>query len=312
MFAGVVGAQPAVIVQEFDDHIQIDTDALQVKVRKKGYVSGIAQGSLLDKKTGARELGFGLHIMDFLLAPGWRDDDYTRDPKLHGNLPKHYVEGPQICTQARELKPEIIRGKDFVAIRMKFTFTKPGQGYKAGSAWQQTLVFQPGLRYVLSAEEITSANDIDTVLYRIDMPGHLRHKNADNFEQVYLSYHGLVPADAFLKNFGPDEAFLYQRQPGKIPARFIRAYQVKQDGKPGPWLAGMTLKAADVIEAWCHQRGYICFIQELHGDRARAGERFGAAYIVGWFDDIAAMEQAYDRHKGASRIAVEAERFELK
>src|SRR5438309_2360383 len=107
------GAQ-TIQVQEFDDHIQIDTDALQARVRKKGYVSGIARESLLDKKTGAREAGFGLHIMDFLLGPGWRDDDYGRDKKYHGNLPKHYVEGPQICTQARQLEPEIVRGKDFV------------------------------------------------------------------------------------------------------------------------------------------------------------------------------------------------------
>src|SRR5262245_34474816 len=93
------GAQPpAIQVRESADEIQIDTDALQAKVRKRGYVSGIAAGSFLDKKTGARDLGFGLHIMDFLLGPGWRDDEYTRDKKYHGDLPKHYVEGPQICT----------------------------------------------------------------------------------------------------------------------------------------------------------------------------------------------------------------------
>src|SRR6266516_1909301 len=118
--------EPALRVQESADQIQIDTDALQAKIRKKGYVSGIAAGSLLDKKTGARDLGFGLHIMDFLLAPGWRDDDYSRDPLLHGKgfkkkVPgqtelwfydpaKHYVEGPQICTQAKKLEPEIIKG----------------------------------------------------------------------------------------------------------------------------------------------------------------------------------------------------------
>ena len=70
-----------VAVSDLDDyglHLQIDTDALQAKVRKKGYVSGIAAASFLDKKTGARDVGFGLHIMDFLLAPGWRDDGYGR------------------------------------------------------------------------------------------------------------------------------------------------------------------------------------------------------------------------------------------
>ena len=108
------------------EFIQIDTDAIQAKIRKTGYVSGIAAGSFLDKKTGARDAGFGLHIMDFLMGPGWRDDNYGRKPKLHGNLPKHYMEGPQICTQAKKVESEIIRSNDFVAVRMRFRFTKPG------------------------------------------------------------------------------------------------------------------------------------------------------------------------------------------
>lgn len=302
---------PAIQVQESTAEIQIDTDAIQAKIRKKGYVSGVAAGSLLDKKTGVRDLGFGLHIMDFLLGPGWRNDEYSRDKKYHGDLPKHYVEGPQICTQAKQLEPEIIRGKDFVAVRMKFRFTQPGKGFKAGSVWEQTLVFQPSVRYVVCSEQITSANDVDNLLYRIDMPGHVKHKNGDNFEQVYLSYHGMIPASAFKDDFAPDDKYLYQRKPGKIPERVIRAYQVKQDGKPGPWLAGMTLDPAAVVEAWCHQRGYICFIEELHGKKVRAGETFGAAYIVGWFDDVPAMERTYDRFKGKNRIVVSKDKFEL-
>src|ERR1700683_205705 len=153
-------------VQEFDDHIQIDTDALQAKIRKRGYVSGIAAGSLLDKKTGARDAGFGLHIMDFLLGPGWRDDDYSRDKKHHGDLPKHYVEGPQICTQAKRLEPKIFRDGSKVAVSMSYRFTEGHNGYKAGSVWEQTLVFQPGKRWFLSSEKITSVNDVDSVSYR--------------------------------------------------------------------------------------------------------------------------------------------------
>jgi hypothetical protein len=53
--------------------------------------------------------------------------------------------GPQICTQAKELKPEVIEGKDFAAVKLRFTFTKPGAGFKAGSTWEQTLVFLPGV-----------------------------------------------------------------------------------------------------------------------------------------------------------------------
>lgn len=92
----------------------------------------------------------------------------------------------------------------------------------------------------------------------------------------------------------------------------IRAYQVKTDGKPGPWLAGMTLDPAAVSEAWCHQRGYICFIQELHQRPVKAGDVFGAAYVVGWFDDKAEMERVYDRYKGKSRIVVTEGGYELK
>jgi hypothetical protein len=304
----------AIKVEETGAFIQIETDVLQARIKKTGYVSGVAAGSLLDKKTKARDLGFGLHIMDFLLAPGWRNDGYSRDSKIHGNLPKHYVEGPQICTQAKELKPEVVHGADFVAVKLRYTFHQPGKGYKAGSQWEHTLVFQAGLRYFFGAERITSANDVDELFYRIDMPGHVRHKKGDNFTQVYLSYVDQpIPASAFSEDFGPDEKYLYQRprEVDKVPARMIRAYQVKLDGKAGPWLAGMTLDPAAVSEAWCHQRGYICFIEELHRKKVKAGEVFGAAYVVGWFDDIAHMQKIYDQYRDKQQIVVMDGKFRL-
>ena len=92
----------------------------------------------------------------------------------------------------------------------------------------------------------------------------------------------------------------------------IRAYQVKVDGKPGPWLAGLTLDPGETSEAWCHQRGYICFIQELHWKKVKAGESFGAAYVVGWFDDVKEMEKVYDRHKGAKAIDVTKDGYRLR
>ncbi len=305
--ASLPAAEPESIqVEHGDGFVRIDTDKLQARINSRGYVSGIAAGSFLDKTTGAREVGFGLHIMDFLLAPGWRDDGYERTPRVHGNLPKHYVEGPQICTQAKALTPEVVRGDGFVAVRLRYTYHQPGQGYKAGSTWEQTLVFQPGRRYALSAERITSANDVDNLFYHLDMPGHIKHRGGDTFTQVYLSYHdGLIPASAFREDFAPDAKFLYQRREGQVPRRMIRAYQVKVDGRPGPWLAGITLDPAEVSEAWCHQRGYVCFIEELHGRPVRAGESFGAAYVVGWFDDIPAMERVADQYRGARSISIE-------
>lgn len=307
-------AEPGKIqVKHTDDAVAIETDTLSASIKKKGYVSGIAAGSLVDKKTKAHDLGFGLHIMDFLLAPGWRDgDDYGREPKYHGNLPKHYVEGPQICTQAKQLKPTVIEGPDFVAVKMGYQFTKARSGLKPGSTWEQTLVFLPGKRWFLSSEQITSVNDVDDLFYRIDMPGHVRHKKGDSFVQVYLSYLDRpIPAEAFVEDFAPDAKFLYQRQNDKVPVRIIRGYQVKMDGKPGPWLVGMTLDPAEVCEAWCHQRGYICFIQELHRKKVKAGDRFGAAYVVGYFDDIAEMEKVYDQYKGARGIVIEDGKYRL-
>ena len=91
----------------------------------------------------------------------------------------------------------------------------------------------------------------------------------------------------------------------------IRAYQVRLDGKPGPWLAGMTLDPAAASEAWCHERGYVCFIQELHRRAVQKGEAIGAAYAVGWFDDVPQMKEVYDAHKGARAIAVDDDGFRL-
>src|SRR4051794_13458232 len=206
-----LAAQTTIQVQESADEITIDTDALQARIRKKGYVSGVAAGSLLDRKTGARDLGFGLHIMDFLLGPGWKDDTYSRDRKTHGKLAHHFIEGPQICTQARELEPEVIRGKVAVAVKLKYRFTEGHNGFKTGSLWEQTLVFQPGKRFVLCGERITSKNDVDNLIYRIDMPGHVKHDRGSTFNEVYLSYHGRILASEFLDDFAPDEKFLYQR-----------------------------------------------------------------------------------------------------
>src|SRR5262245_13023070 len=88
----LAGQEPrsAIKVEDKGDHLLVETDELLARIVKKGYVSGTAAGGLLDKKTGAKDVGFGLHIMDFLLAPAWRDDGYLRNLKVHGNLPKHY------------------------------------------------------------------------------------------------------------------------------------------------------------------------------------------------------------------------------
>lgn len=290
--------------------ILIETDCLAATVTTTGYVSGVKAGTLLDKQTGARDLGFGLDIVDFLLEPLADDGqsggshDYAADVMLHGHMPKRYVELPQICTQAGHLKAQTFRGANFVAVKLWWRYTEATYGRQAGSLWEQFLVFPDGQRYFFAADRITSVNSVDDVFLRIDMPGHLKHNSGDSFEQIYLSYAGLLPSSEFLTDFAPDDKFLYQRDEAHIPERIIRAYQVKRAGGPGPWLAGMTLQPEAVSEAWCHQRGYVCFIQEIGQRPVKAGESFGAAYVVGWFDSVDEMEQVYDTHKGAGGMEV--------
>ena len=43
----------------------------------------------------------------------------------------------------------------------------------------------------------------------------------------------------------------------------------------------------------------------------KAGEPFGAAYVVGWFDDVAEMEKVYDRYKGKRSVVVEGDKYRL-
>ncbi len=150
---------------------------------------------------------------------------------------------------------------------------------------------------------------------RIDMPGHIKHTKGDTFSEVYLSYYDATNGP---REFSPPPAAaasshrvsssrtsprtrsstiaatILLRQGAKaVPERFIRAYHLRdaKTGKAGPWLAGMTLDPAAVYEAWCHQRGYVCLIEEFGGRPIKAGESFSAAFIVGFFDSIEEMHE---------------------
>lgn len=301
-------------IQPAGRSIRIETDRYSASIATEGYVSGVAAGSFRDKATGARDLGFGLSIVDFLLEPAPKDEpvppgQYDFDNLVHGKLAKRYVEGPQICTQARSLPARVSIGDGFVAVRLRYRWeTAYPPRDRAGSVWEQTLIFPEGERFFLSADRVTTVSESSALFFRVDMPGHIKHKGGSGFEHVYLSYNDpqIIPSTEFLHDFAPDVRFLYRRGIEKMPSRFIRGYQVAgKDGKEGPWLAGMTLNPADVYQAWCHQRGYVCMIEELGGRATKPGDTFGACYLVGWFDDPDAMAQAYDRFKGFSGFALD-------
>jgi hypothetical protein len=291
--------------------LRIDATHYSVRVATAGYTSGTKAGSFVDHQTGSRDLGFGLSIVDFLLEPTTAQrlgepDQYEIAPKqpAHGKIPKRYVEGPQICTQARRLPYETVLGTDFLVVRMWYRFSKAYPPHNAGSRWEQTLIFPERTRYFFSADRVTSVNDHPALILRIDMPGHIKHTRGDSFERVFLSYAGSISSRSFTTDFGPDEQFLYRRPQRRLPEHMIRAYEVRTAETAGPWLAGITLDPADVYEAWCHQRGYVCMIQEIGGRPVGRGQTFGACYCIGWFEHIEEMISVAETHRGWSGLAL--------
>jgi hypothetical protein len=313
----IAPADAPFVVTEDAQRIRIVGPALEAAIKKSGYVSGVEAQSLLDRKTGFRDAGYGLDIVDWLMEPGsdeaYRDRlpgdlPYVFNNLYHGKRAKRSVEGPQICTKAGELTPTVVRGRDFVAVKQDYTYRLAAPGKKAGSRWEQTLVFPAGKRYLVASDRVTTVNASEALFLRLDMPGHIKHKGGDSFSEVFLSYRGKIPASEFARDFAPDEKFLYVRGQGEPQRRFIRAYHLRdpKTGHDGPWLAGMTLDPAVVSEAWCHERGYVCMIEEIGGRPIAAGKSFGAAYIVGFFESIEEMERVYDEYAGHDSLEVDA------
>ena len=247
-------------INEGEEQIDIVTPHIEAAIRKRGYVTGVAARSFVDRKTGFRDAGFGLDIVDWIMEPG-SDEDYREqlDDELiyrfntsnHGQTPKRCLEGPQICTQAKQVSTGVIRGNGFVAVRTSYTYKTAAPGKRTGSTWTQTIVFPNDTRYFLSSDRIDTVNDSDAMFLRIDMPGHIRHNQGDTFSEIYLSYLPLtnhtagyeqtIPASAFFEDFAPDVRFNYRRDRiDHPPRRFIRAYRLRdpQSGKAGPWCLG--------------------------------------------------------------------------
>jgi hypothetical protein len=356
--AAVVSTSPAVgsdqdswaRVTEDERAIKIETEQLEAVIPKKDpkqWMTGIEKHSFLDKKTGFREAGDGLMVIDWLMEAGsdaeWADqviapdghgvgryswhenetDPARREYTLlsHGSSHrKRCVEGPQLCHRMKPVQPEVIRGKDFVAVRTTYKYEYAAPGRKPGSRWTQLIVFPKGQRYFVLMDQIETVNDSDEMFLRNDTPGCVRHKQGDTFSEMYLSYlsgpKGVrIPASEFFTPFPPDLKYGYRRDTHQTPEHFIRAYHLrdKESGKEGPWLAGLTLEPSVVYEAWCSQRpgDIIVMIEEIHGRPTKAGETFSAAHIVGWFDTIEDMHAVYDEHKGHTKLVVSEEGWKL-
>ena len=343
--AGPAADEPWARITEDDRAIKIETDKLEAVIPKKNpkqWMTGIEKGSFLDKTTGCREIGDGLMVIDWLMEPGsdegygdkvfakdgdgvgrylWATNETTAGMKAHAvnahgtSHRKRMLEGPQLCHRMKPVKPEIIRSKDFVAVKTTYQFEYAAPGRKAGSRWTHLIVFPKGERYFVLMDKIDSVNDSKEMFLRNDTPGCVRHVKGDTFSEMYLSYlsgpKGVrIPSSEFFTPFPPDLKFGYRRDTHKTPEHFIRAYHLrdKKTGKDGPWLAGLTLEPSVVYEAWCSQRlnnNIIVMIEEIHGKPVKAGESFSAAHIVGYFDDIEAMHKVYDTYKGHTGLTAD-------
>src|SRR3954451_12536244 len=330
--------------------IKVETDKLEAVIPKKNpkqWMTGIEKGSFLDKATGFREVGDGLMVIDWLMEAG-SDEGYAgkvlapdghgvgrytwhaneTDPArrdyarlAHGTSHrKRMVEGPQLCHRMKPVRPEVTRGKDFIAVKTTYQYEYAAPGRKAGSRWTQLIVFPRGARYFVLMDRIDSVNDSPEMFLRNDTPGCIRHEQGDTFSEVYLSYlngpKGVrIPSSEFFTPFPPDLKFGYRRDTHKTPEHFIRAYHLrdKETGKDGPWLAGLTLDPSVVYEAWCSQRpgGIIVMIEEIHGKPVKAGTSFSAAHIVGYFDTIEQMHTVYDRYKGHTALTADTSGWRL-
>jgi hypothetical protein len=215
----------------------------------------------------------------------------------------------------KPVKPNVIRGNDFVAVETTYHFEYAAPGRKPGSKWTQLIVFPIGKRYFLLMDKVECVNDSHEMFLRNDTPGCVRHQNGDTFSEMYLSYlsgpKGVrIPSSEFFSPFPPDLKYGYRRDTHRVPDHFIRAYHLrdKETGEAGPWLAGLTLEPSVVYEAWCSQRpgGIIVMIEEIHGRPTKAGDTFSAAHIVGYFDDIDQMHQLFEQNKGHTGLKADA------
>ena len=299
--------------------IKVETDSYEAevapKVKPKAWVAGktgILMGTFRDKKTGAIELGWGLNVTDYPAVPATSGQQkQCRNPLQHGTRTLYVgVEGPQLCCeQKQEIEYEVFQEKNFVLVHQWFTFTK-NKDKSLGSKWDEWLLFPSGKRYFFAFNKLTSGDKYFKLFLGGDWPGHL---GGDNWENIYLSYHGVISKNQFpTEDFPPDTKYYYNRDFDGVPERMIRGYQITIDKKPGPWLASLTLDPSMLHQAWCHRtaprlqqawcgKGYICFIGMIGGIDMLPGDSFSNVNLIGYFDSIDEMNEVYDKYKYSSQ-----------
>ena len=209
-------------------------------------------------RPGSATPGFGLDIVDWIMEPG--SDEAYRD-QLPGDLP--YVFNNLVPRQAAQAQHRgaadlhagegarrraVITRQGLRRGRRRTTrYTLAAPGKKAGSQWEQTLVFPAGKRYFLSATGSPRSTPATPCSSASTCPATSSTQDGDTFSEVYLSYHGRIPASEFREDFAPDEKFLYvreRRQASRSGSSAPTTSATRRPARTAPGWPGMTLDPA--------------------------------------------------------------------
>jgi len=251
-----------------------------------------------------------LNVTDYPCVPPVPGDTKSQgDPLIYGSRKLLVgVEGPQLCCAGgARIEFDVARERTFAVVHETFTFRRPDG--EPGSRWDEWLLFPSGKRYFFAFNKLTSARKYTGLTLGGDWPGHVKAENIPRLEKVYLSYHGEIPVSEFDQTFPPDTRFFYQRTSPNIPERMIRAYRIRVQDKPGPWLGCLTLDPSMMWQGWCHRREWVCFIGLLGGVDVEPGESFTNVNLIGFFDSIDEMNDVYDRYKCSTNAVTAADLF---
>jgi len=69
---------------------------------------------------------------------------YKFNNTLHGKTAKRSIEGPQICTRAKELDPKVIKGADSVVIKQQFQYRNGRAGKRRIDVGAENRAFRAG------------------------------------------------------------------------------------------------------------------------------------------------------------------------
>ncbi len=156
VMAGFASAQDAASdlkVVDTPDEIQLSLPHLEAAIRKKGYVSGVKANSLLDRRTGFRDIGFGLDIVDWIMERGatrriaassTRNLCTSSATRTTGRPPNGPSKGRKSARRRRCSTRACCGEKTSLAVQQKFNYRTAAPGKNTGSLWEQTLVFPAG------------------------------------------------------------------------------------------------------------------------------------------------------------------------